>query len=57
MKTTNGYRKQTKRLGEHIDVYLYREQSEDHHFRFDMMTKQSMLDQRLEGYGAENIPK
>ena len=40
----NGYRKQTKRLGEHTDVYLYEEQSEDHHSRLDLMTKQPMLD-------------
>ena len=40
----NGYRKQMKRLGEHTDVYLYGEQSEDHHSGLDLMTKQPMLD-------------
>ena len=53
-KTTNGYRKQTKRLGEHIDVYLYGEQSEDHHWRLDLMSKQLVLDSRLGGFGVEN---
>ena len=43
-KTSNGYRKQTKRLSEHNDVYLYGEQSENHRSRLDLMTKQSMLD-------------
>ena len=43
-KTTNGYRKQTKRLGEHTDVYLYGEQSEDHHSGLDLMMKSSVLD-------------
>ena len=54
---TNGYRKQTKRLGEHTDLYLYREQSEDHHSMLDLMTKQSVLDLRLKGFGVESIPK
>ena len=44
MKTKNRYRKQTKRLGEHINVYLYGEQSKDHHSRLDLMTKQPMVD-------------
>ena len=26
---TNGYRKQMKRFGEHTDIYLYGEESED----------------------------
>ena len=43
----NGFRKQMKILGEHTDVYLYKEQSEDHHSRLDMMTKQLVLDLRL----------
>ena len=42
-KTTNGYRKQMKRLDEHTDVYLYEEQSGDHHSRLDLMTKQPVL--------------
>ena len=44
MKTKKGYRKQTKRLGEHIDVYLYEEQLEGHHSGLDLVTKQPMLD-------------
>ena len=40
----NGYRKQTKRLGEHTIVYLYEEQSKDHHSELDLMTKQTLLD-------------
>ena len=44
MKMTNGYRKQTKRLGEHTDVYFYGKQSEDHHSELDLMTKQSVFD-------------
>ena len=44
MKTKNGYRKQTKRLGEHTNVYLYGEQLKDHYSRLDMMTKQPVLD-------------
>ena len=43
-KTKNGYRKRTKRLGEYTDVYLYEEQSEDHHSGLDLMTKQPMLE-------------
>ena len=43
-KTKNGYRKQTKRLGEHTVIYLYRKQSEDHHSELDLMTKQPVLD-------------
>ena len=43
-KTTNDYRKQTKRLGEYTDVYLYGEQSKEHHAGLDLMTKQPMLD-------------
>ena len=42
-KMTNGYRKQMKRLDEHTNLYLYEEQSEDHYFGLDLMTKQSML--------------
>ena len=38
-KRTNGYRKQTKILGEHTNVYLYKEQSEDHHSGLDLITK------------------
>ena len=52
----NGYRKQTKRLGEHTDVYLYGEQSEDHYFGLNLMTK-LMLGLRLKGFGVESIPK
>ena len=48
-KMTYGYRKQRKRLGEHTNVYLYEEQSEDHHCGLDLMMKQPMLDLRLEG--------
>ena len=33
-----------KRLGENTDIYLYEEQSEDHHSGLDLMMKQSMLD-------------
>ena len=40
----NSYRKQMKKLDEHTDVYLYGEQSEYHHSRLDLMTKQSVLD-------------
>ena len=43
-KKTNDYKKQTKRLGEHTNVYLYGEQLEDHHSGLDMMTKQPVLD-------------
>ena len=41
---TNGYRKQMKRLDEYTDVYLYEEQSKDHHSGLDLMTKQPVLD-------------
>ena len=51
----NGYKKQTKRLGEHTVVYLYGEQSENHHSELDLMTKQPVLDYRLEGSSTENI--
>ena len=51
---TNGHRKHTKRLGEHTDVYLYEEQSKNHHSRLDLMTKQSVLDLRLKGFVAES---
>ena len=43
-KTKNGYMKQTKRLSEHTSVYLYGEQSEDHHSGLDLMMKQPVLD-------------
>ena len=43
-KKTNCYKKQTKRLGEHTDVYLYGERSEDHHSGLDLKTKQPVLD-------------
>ena len=43
-KMTNGYMEQKKRLGEHIDVYLYGEKLEDHHFGLDQKTKQLVLD-------------
>ena len=45
------------RLGEHTDVYLYREQSKDHHSGLDLVTKQSVLDLKLKGFGAESIPE
>ena len=48
---SSSYKKQTKRLGEHTNVYLYGEQSEDHHSGLDLMTKQPMF----EGFGAESI--
>ena len=43
-KTTSGYWKQTKRLGECFGVYLYGDQSEDHHSGLDLMMKQPVLD-------------
>ena len=46
-----------KILGEHTDMYLYGEQSEDHHFRLNLMTKQLVLDLRLKGFGTESIPE
>ena len=46
-----------KRLGEHTVVYLYKEQSEDHHYGLELITKQLVLDSRLEGFGAENKPE
>ena len=33
-----------KRLDEHTDVYLYKEQLEDHHSRLDLITKQPQED-------------
>lgn len=46
-----------KRLDEHTDAYLYKEQLEDYHCRLDLMTKQLMLDLRLEGLSTESRPK
>ena len=43
-------------FGEHTDVYLYGEQSEDHYFGLNLMTK-LMLGLRLKGFGVESIPK
>ena len=43
-----------KRLGERISIYLYGEQLEDHHCGLDLITKQPVLDSRLEGFGVEN---
>ena len=54
---TNDHKKRTRRLGEHTDVYLYEERSEDHHYGLDLMTKQSVLDSGLEGFGIESRPK
>ena len=41
---TNGYKNKMRKLGEHIDVYLYKEQWEDHHWKLDLMSKQMVLD-------------
>ena len=51
----NCYRKQTKILDEHTDVYLYGEQSKDHSSQLDLMTKYLVLDLRLKGFGIESI--
>ena len=40
----NGYRKQTKRLGEHTNAYPYGEQLKNHYSRLDLMIEQSVLD-------------
>ena len=54
---TNGYKNKTRKLGEHIDVYLYEEQWEDHHWRLDLMSKLSVLDLRLGVFRFESIPE
>ena len=34
-----------------------KKKKKDYHCGLDLMTKQSMLDYRLEGFGFENIPE
>ena len=45
------------RLGERIDFYRYGEQLKDHQCELDSMTKQSVLDLKLKGFGAESRSK
>ena len=44
---TNGYKNKMKKLDEHTNIYLYKEQYKDYHWRLNLMLKQLELDSRL----------
>ena len=45
-----------RKLDKHTDVYLYKEQSGDHHQELDLMMKKLVEDQRLVDSSVKCIP-